>query len=359
MSYSNILIVKLSAIGDVIHALPVATALKQQFPAAKITWVVEKPAYDLLTNNPYIDELVIFDKAKYKSLGGLLKHGRALARQLKAKKFDLALDLQGLFKSAAIIYLSGATTRLGYCNMRELSHLVSRPVFGPNQTGHVVDRYLDVVRALGCEVNQPVRFPIQITAEEAMSAEAVATHAGLRQGNRYVVLAPGTNWPTKCWPVSHFAELANMLWQDQIIPVLIGGRGDQRLSEDISQSASIPPVDLTGKTGLKQLAHVIKQAVCFIGGDTGPMHLAVAVNTPVIALFGPTDPLRNGPYGAGAGHQVLLTDRACRDCWKRECPRHEICLDVITPGQVYQTVGAVLTKCSATPPKNSTIKSKK
>lgn len=340
MTYNNILIVKLSAIGDVIHALPVAQSLKQQFPAAKITWVVERPAYDLLTNNRYIDELVVFDKTKCKTLGGLWKHGQALARQLREKKIDLALDLQGLFKSAAIVYLSGAATRLGYCNMRELSQFVSRPVLGPHQAGHVVDRYLDVIRALGCEVNQPVRFPIQITDEEVMSAEAIAVHAGLRQGNRYVVLAPGTNWPTKCWPVKHFAKLVDRLYQDQIISVLVGSNGDKRLSEDISQLASIPPVDLTGKTSLKQLAHIIRQADCFVGGDTGPMHLAVAVDIPVIALFGPTDPLRNGPYGVK--NKVLLADRNCLGCWKRHCPYDEVCLEVIEPEQVYQAVRSYL-----------------
>ena len=336
MQYKNILIVKLSAIGDVIHALPVAPVIKQQFPAAKITWVVEKPAYDLLTNNPYIDDIIIFDKPKFKSLGGLLTHGRELAQQLKDKQIDLALDLQGLFKSAAIVYLSGAPTRLGYCNMRELSHMVSQPVIGPNKNGHVVDRYLDVARSLGCKVTQAISFPIHITPQEAATAETIAAQAGLRKDNRYVVLAPGTNWPTKCWPVKHFAELSNKLYHDNIIPVLIGGTGDKRLVEEISVLTSIPPIDLTGKTSLKQLAHIIKQANCFVGGDTGPMHLASAVNTPVVALFGATDPARNGPYGFR--QQVLRVNRPCQGCWKRICPKNEVCLETIAPELVYQSI---------------------
>lgn len=336
MQYKNILIVKLSAIGDVIHALPVAPVIKQQFPEAKITWVVEKPAYDLLTNNPYIDDIIIFDKPKFKSLGGLLTHGRELAQLLKNKKIDLALDLQGLFKSAAIVYLSGATTRLGYCNMRELSQLVSKPVIGEHQTGHVVERYLDVVRALGCEVTQPIVFPLYITPQEAATAEAIAAQAGLGRDSRYVVLAPGTNWTTKCWPVHHFAQLVDKLYQDNMIPVLIGGTSDKRLAEEITAKASIPPVDLVGKTNLKQLAHIIKQASCFVGGDTGPMHLAVAVNTPVVALFGATDPRRNGPYGAE--HRILTADRPCQGCWKRSCPQNEVCLETIAPELVHQCV---------------------
>lgn len=342
MPYKNILIIKLSAIGDVIHALPVAPALKQRFPEANITWVVEKPAYDLLTNNPYIDDIIIFDKPKFKSLGGLLTNGRALAKQLHSKKIDLALDLQGLFKSSAISWMSGATTRLGYCNMRELSHLISKPVIGPNYAGHVVDRYLDVARALGCEVTQPVFFPLSITPQEAATAGKIAAQAGLRLDIRYVVMAPGTNWATKCWPVEHFAKLADKLFRDNIVPVLIGGIGDKRLAEDISALTNIPPIDLTGKTSLKQLAHIIKQASCFVGGDTGPMHLAVAVNTPVIALFGPTDPIRNGPYGGK--HQVMMTERACKGCWERSCPHNEVCLETIEPNLVYRSLNEVISK---------------
>ncbi|MBP2656381.1 MAG: lipopolysaccharide heptosyltransferase [Firmicutes bacterium] len=336
--YQNILIVKLSAIGDVIHALPVAPILKRHFPEAKITWVVEKPAYDLLTNNPYIDDIIIFDKPMFKSFSGLLTHGRELAKHLKDKKIDMALDLQGLFKSAAIVFLSGAPMRLGYCNMREFSHLVSQPVLGANKDGHVVDRYLDVARALGCEITQPINFPIHITAKEAEAAEGIAAQAGLGGNNRYVVLAPGTNWATKCWPVKHFAKLADKLYQVNIIPVLIGGKGDKRLAEDITALTTIPPVNLTGKTSLKQLAHVIKQASCLVGGDTGPMHLAVAVNTTVVALFGATDPLRNGPYGAK--HRVLRVDRPCQGCWKRSCPHNEVCLEIIEPEVVFQSVMA-------------------
>ena len=335
MSYKNILIVKLSAIGDVIHALPVASALKHQFPDAKITWVVEKPAYDLLTNNPNIDDIIIFEKPKYKSCSGLFLNGRKLAKQLKDKKIDLAIDLQGLFKSAAIAYLSDAPMRLGYCNMRELSHFVSKPVIGPNQAGHVVDRYLDVARYLGCEVSEP-SFPICITPQEATTAEVVAVQAGLRFDSRYVVLAPGTNWITKCWPTQHFAKLSDRLYQDNIIPVLVGGNADKHLAEEITAATAIPPVDLTAKTTLKQLAHIIKRASCFVGGDTGPMHLAAAVDTTVVALFGATDPERNGPYGGK--HRVLMVDRPCRGCWKRNCPHDELCLEAIPTELVYQSI---------------------
>ncbi|EIW16011.1 MULTISPECIES: lipopolysaccharide heptosyltransferase II [Pelosinus] len=335
MTYKNILIVKLSAIGDVIHALPVAHALKQTYPNARITWVVEKPAYDLLTNNPDIDEIIIFDKPKFKSLTGLLSNGYTFSKLLKSHHFDLAIDLQGLFKSAAISYLSGAPKRLVYCNARELSDKISQRICGNHEDDHVVDRYLDVAQHLGCNIDQ-VQFLINITEVEAQKAETIANHAGLRLENPYVVLAPGTNWPSKCWPTTHFVELADILYDNNIIPVIIGAPNDQRLAQEILSNTKIPPIDLTGKTSLKQLAYIIKKSQAFVGGDTGPMHLAVAVGTSVVTMFGPTDPKRNGPYGRN--HRVLLVSDSCQGCWQRKCPKNNDCLARISVDTVFAVV---------------------
>lgn len=333
--YKNILIVKLSAIGDVIHALPVAHALKKAYPQARITWVVEKAAYDLLTNNPDIDEIIIFDKPRFKSLAGLLTNGYTLAKELKNHQFDLAIDLQGLFKSAAIAYLSGAPKRVVYCNARELSHLVGERICGEHAQGHVVDRYLDVARHLGCPAEEVV-FPIAITEADTLKTTAITNHAGLRIENPYIVLAPGTNWSSKCWPTLHFAKLADKLWNDNIIPVIIGGPNDQRLAAEIAANTKIPPIDLTGKTTMKQLAYIIKKSQGFVGGDTGPMHLAAAVGAKVVALFGPTDPKRNGPYGRQ--HEVLIASVSCQGCWQRSCPKTIDCLASISPEEVYQAL---------------------
>ncbi|MDD4599668.1 MAG: lipopolysaccharide heptosyltransferase II [Negativicutes bacterium] len=345
MNYKNILIIKLSAIGDVIHALPVASALKACYPQARITWVVEKPAYDLLTNNPNIDEIILFEKKKFKSISGFLKHGPKLACELHKRKFDLSIDLQGLFKSAAIALLSGAKKKLVYCNARELSHLVSERIDGEHSKGHVVDRYLDVVRHLGVIIDKPY-FEVNVTEKEASKTKAITDKAGIDITKPYVVLAPGTNWPNKCWPTSHFAALVDKLFDDGIIPVVIGGPKDDRLYNEIAAEANIPPVDLIGKTNLKELAYIIQQARAFIGGDTGPMHLAAAVNTPVIALFGPTDPNRNGPYGDG--HKVLITAWECRGCWKRSCAKNNICLEGIDPSMVYSEVKRLISNFKET-----------
>jgi heptosyltransferase-1 len=336
--YKNILIVKLSAIGDVVHALPVAYALKQCFPAARITWVVEKPSYDLLTNNPCIDEIIVFDKPRLKKLAGFLDYAPAFVRLLRSRRFDLALDLQALFKSGAIAFLSGAPERYVYGNTREFSDVLSRRVCGPNKAGHVVERYLDVVRAVGCDVRQVV-FPIHITAEEEAAATAASGKAGLALARPYVVLSPGANWPNKRWPPGSFAALADKLRNDGLIPVLCGGPGDAALAADITAAAAAPPVDLTGKTTLKQLAHIIKNARALVGGDTGPMHLAAALATPVVALHGPTDTIRNGPYGQG--HKALVTAQECAGCWRRACPKGLDCLAGIPVEAVYEAVRGV------------------
>lgn len=332
--YNNILIVKLSAIGDVIHALPVAHALKQKYPQARITWVVEKPAYDLLTNNPAIDEIILFDKPRFKSLSGLLKYSPEFSRRLKERHFDLALDLQGLFKSAAIVALSGAKQRLGYCNMRELSQWISKPVCGKYSEGHVVERYLDVARYIGCDVKKAV-FTLNNTPDEAANTSAIAVQAGLAANQHYIILAPGTNWPSKCWPAERFGELAAEVIQKGIISIIIGGASDTSLAVTI-RNACPAAVDLTGKTTLKELAFLMKGASCFVGGDTGPMHLAAAVQTPVVALFGPTDPERNGPYGDI--HTVITVEEECHKCWKRECPKAKQCLAAIEVQPVLEAV---------------------
>lgn len=341
MNYKNILIVKLSAIGDVIHALPVAHSLKRNYPQARITWVVEKPAYDLLTNNPDIDEIIIFDKPKFKTLSGLIRHAPEFVRLLRQKKFDLALDLQGLFKSGMISFLSGASERLVYENTREGSQFLSTRVLGKYRTGHVVERCLDVVRSLGCQVNEPV-FTLNITGDEAELTKKIAIQAGLNLEKPYVVFALGANWPNKILPYEHFAELSDRLYRDNIIPVMIGGKGERVLAELISAITSIPPVDLTGKTTLKQLAYVIQKASAFVGGDTGPMHLSAAVGTPTVALMGPTDKIRNGPYGQESSAIVIPHD--CAGCWQRRCPKKWDCLQSIPVDQIYDAVQVRLKK---------------
>jgi heptosyltransferase-1 len=334
MIYHNILIVKLSAIGDVIHALPVARALKTAFPKCRLTWVVEKPALELVTDHPYIDEVILFEKSRCRSLPGLVQYLPSFVRDLRERGFDLALDLQGLLKSGLIAFLCGAPKRLVYCHARELSDHLSCKVCGPSQHGHIVEQYLDVVRALDRPVTT-VDFGIKFSETEIKSTMAILTAHGWRK-EPYVALVPGANWLNKRWPPKFFGQLAKRLYGQGIYSLITGGPDDGVLAEAIRGAAEVPVFDFTGQTSLKQLAYILKKARVTVGGDTGPMHLSVAVGTPTVALLGPTDTNRNGPYGPG--HQAIVTPRDCAGCWRRKCERQLDCLDAVTVDQVYQAV---------------------
>lgn len=336
----NILVVKLSAIGDVIHALPVSYAIKEQYPEAHLTWVVEQAAYAILADNPCIDELILFEKAKFRSIGGFLREIGPFRRRLRTRRYDASLDLQGLFKSAAIAWNAGAKLRIGTANMREGAHLVSRPVRGAHADGHIVERYLDVARALGCRVGE-VRFPVSVSDRDRMAADTLLAREGVQEGRPFVAFAVGANWPNKRWPVEHFAALADRLYHAHYVPVLVGGgRLDATLAEDILRASEIPPVNLVGRTNLKQLAHVFTRAALVLGGDTGPVHLAAGLRVPTVMLMGPTDANRNGPYGQL--QNAIEVDRPCRGCWKRACPKGLDCLAAISVDAVAAQIGAVL-----------------
>ena len=336
----NILVVKLSAIGDVIHALPVSYAIKEQYPNAHLTWVVEPAAYAILEDNPYIDELILFEKAKFRSFGGFLCEIGPFRRRLRTRRYDASLDLQGLFKSAAIAFNAGAKLRIGTANMREGAHLVSRPVRGTHAEGHIVERYLDVVRALGRAVRE-VRFPVAISERDAVAAGTLLAREGVPEERPFVAFAIGANWPNKRWPAEHFAALADRLYHAHDIPVLVGGgRLDETIAQDIMAASEIPPVNLVGRTNLKQLAHIFTRAALVLGGDTGPVHLAAGLRTPTVMLMGPTDANRNGPYGQL--ENAIEVDRPCRGCWKRACPKGLDCLAAIRVDEVTAKLGAVL-----------------
>ncbi|HWR38252.1 MAG TPA: glycosyltransferase family 9 protein [Patescibacteria group bacterium] len=324
----RILVLKLGAIGDVIHALPVVHSLKRAWPRARITWIVEKAAYALLTHQPDVEEVLLFDKSRIRTLAGIFSYGQELRTELRRRRFDLALDLQGLFKSAALAWLSGAPQRLVYCNSREGSQWISRQICGPHQQGHVVEMLLDVVRYLGVAA-EPVAFPLGILPADQAALAQTAADTGLNLLKPYVVLLLGANWPNKRWSVEAFAQVAEWLQQRGIQAVLAGGPAEQPLAAHWPARFGLreAPMDLTGRTQLKELAYLLSRARACVGGDTGPMHLAAALGTPVVALMGPTNPERNGPYGNG--HQVLVTPRECAGCWRRQCPDGRDCLEAI------------------------------
>lgn len=298
-TYQNILIVKLSSLGDVLHALPCAQALRDLFPAARLTWVVESRFAGLLVGSPVLDEVIQIEKDRLTrgSLGDKFAYLGQLRQQLRARRFDLVLDLQGLFKSALVAWMTGCPVRLGYRELREGSWLVSKAIAGAHAQDHVIQRYLDVIRYLGSPVEEPV-FPLPDVSAERQAVERLL--AGRAPANKRIVLAPGTSKRNKEWPLAHYAALGKLLLADGWRLVVAGGSAEQEQGRQLAAQLGEGVVDVTGRTNLKELAALLADAALFVSGDTGPLHIAVATGVPIVALYGPTRPERTGPYGKQA-----------------------------------------------------------
>src|SRR5690349_19283384 len=337
----RILIVKLGSIGDIVHTLPALAALRAAQPHSEISWVVERRSAEILRDNPLLDRLIEVDtKALRRGLmsGETLRAPRQQLRRLRASAFDIALDFQGLLKSASIARLSGARRVFGYsfAGLREpaSSIFLSKRISVPKRT-HVIRKGLLLVEgALGIPVPDDARqfsFPIAINPdEENAAAEA---NAG---GGDYAILNPGGGWPTKLWSADRFGKLADLLWSRYGISSLITyGPGEVELAESVrrsSTSGKATPVNLS----LKAFYSLARGARVYVGGDTGPTHIAVAAGTPIVGLFGPTEWWRNG----SPRPQDVCVERNeidCRvDCHRRSCSKW-ICMD-IEVGRVMDAV---------------------
>ena len=338
MEYNNILLIKMSSLGDILHTLPFAAALRQRYPKAKITWLVHPQFAGFVPDPPVIDEVLYFDKVKFKKMGffGKLKYFREMKALLHSKHFDLVIDMQGLFKSAVLAAISGCGNRIGYCEMREGSGLVSRAISGAHSKDHVIERYLDVARYLGAKVDSfdDVQFPMPDLSKETDSVQEKLRQLGWSGGD-YVVIVPGARWWTKEWPVEHYVALAKKLVDEGTSVVLAGGPDDASKGKAIAEQCdSALVLDMTGKTSLRELAALIKNCSFYISADTGPLHFAAALKKPLVAMYGPTKADRTGPYGS-KNSTVLLSPAKCAGCLKKKCADWH-CMHDITPDMVYE-----------------------
>lgn len=292
MDAPRILIVKLTAIGDVLHALPVACALREHFPDSYIAWLAEGRAGDLLAGHKAIDRRFIAPRRWLKSP----KAAWHLRRQLRGQKFDITIDLQGLAKSAVAAWFSGAPRRIGFGGemAREQSWLLNREGVIP-KSAHVVDRYLELLAPLGIE-KPAVRFDVPRFAEAATNVERFLARERLI-GN-WAILNPGAGWPSKRWPADRLGLVARHLGETHQLPSVVVWAGEEELrwAEQIVQMSG-GHARLAPATSLQELAELARRARLFVGADTGPLHLAAAVDTPCVGLFGPMPAERNGPYG--------------------------------------------------------------
>lgn len=329
MEYNNILIIKMSSLGDVLHTLPFVAELRERFPQARLTWLVHPQFSGFVPDPPMVDEVIYFDKVKFNkmSLGKKWSCFKEMRSLLHSRNFDLVIDMQGLFKSAVLAAISGCNNRIGYCEMREGSGLVSKAITGAHAKDHVIERYLDVARYLGCAIKD-IRFPMPDLQKEWQAVQE-KTEAVKEP---YVVLVPGARWETKKWPIEYFSELAEMILRDGKQVVLAGGPEDTSLGSQITR-LSPGVTDLTGKTGLRELGALIQHSTAYISGDTGPLFIAAAMKRPLIALYGPTRPDRTGPYGSSEA-VIIRAPVSCAGCLKKRCSKW-ICMKAITPEMVF------------------------
>ena len=341
----RILIVRLSAIGDCLHALPLATVLRARFPHAFLGWAIQPPASELLAGHPAIDRFHLFPR-RARGLA-LVRRFREFRAELRAERYEWAIDVQGLTKSGLVARWSGAPRRVGFdgAESREINRLfLNRRVRVAGGVRHVVDRNLQLLTALGVEVPATIEWGLP-RAELGEHLEDFLAHTC---GERpFAVVNPGTTWVTKQWPLERFLLTARGLAEQHGLVVVVtwGNDEERRAANRLVAGRQSLPVYAAPRANLQQLSALIARARLFVGNDTGPMHLAVALGVPTVAIFGATDPRRNGPYGEL--HRAVTVDEqlACQPCWRTRCARRDLaCLERLDEGAVLRACAAMLSR---------------
>jgi lipopolysaccharide heptosyltransferase I len=321
----NILIVRLSALGDVVHAIPAAAALRRAFPNARIDWLIEarhRAIVDLVTG---VDRIAV---VRQSSVGGWTQ----VLRELREVRYDVAFDFQGLTKSAVLARGSGAARVIGF-SLRDLREKVARPFYTSTadaEGGHAILKNLRLLRAFGIE-DQQIEFPLEDVDSPALAALRRST------GNaRFAVINPGAAWPNKRWPAERYGALAAAIrHRSSLRPIVLWGPGEEDLARAVVASSS-SAAEMAPPTGVRDVVAICRAADLFVAGDTGPLHIAMAVRTPTVSLFGPTNPARNGPWST-SDVVVSRADR-CGCHIDRRCRQANWCLDDITVAEVSAAV---------------------
>jgi len=347
MNFSRTLIIKPSSMGDVVQALPVLTALKEAHPRAHVSWLVAKAFAGILAGHPRLDETIVFDRERF----GRFTFSTTVAAEavrfmesLRRRRFTTVIDLQGLFRSGLLALATGAPARVGLRGARELAPLFyTAEVALGHHVVHAVDRYLALARRIGLGPPR-ARDHLPVSAEARSGIRRRLSEAGLGPDEPFIAACAYARWPTKQWPAERFAAvLDRMRAETGARAVLVGSADASAGARTIAEGMTEPPIDLTGATTLKELSAVLGEARVVLTNDSGPMHVAAAVGRPVVAIFGPTNPARTGPYGPG--HRVLAGRAACSPCYRRQClydrtNARMLCLTNITPEDVFEQLAA-------------------
>lgn len=333
----RILFIKPSSLGDIVHALPVVSAIKARWPSVHLTWAVKRQWAELVRRVEGVDRVWPVDEGAM----SWLKQGWAL----RSERFDLAIDLQGLFRSGVVAWVSGAPRRIGFANGREGSPwFYTMRVAVPTSEMHAVDRYLLVAEAMGIGTEGARQFRFKILETDRAMVRNILSEKGVSIDQPWMAMNVSARWLTKRWPLSSFARVLDQLYAESRGPVVvIGSAEDRRDAEVLRAETTTPFIDLTGAIPLGCLPALLSKAVAMITNDSGPMHIAAALGIPVVALFGPTSEVRTGPYGTD--HCVLTSAVSCRPCFSRACqhtPELE-CLRSLSPEDVVEAVRRLLT----------------
>ena len=332
MENSSFLIIKPSSFGDVIHALPVARAIKLAHPNARVDWVVADSLAGLVALSPHVDSVIPFKRAKWTKWWrpGILAEITGQIASIRTRKYDVVIDLQGLLRSGLMTFVCQGNIKAGFANAREGAWLFyGARVTAPKEAVHAIDRYMSLLPAVGVANGAGVEYDL------AEDDSAAAWADQYLPKTPFAVVNPNARWATKQWPLERYGQLCHELVKDfghQI--VIVGGPGEEPNGAKLAALAGVGALDLTGKTNPAQLAALFRRAKVLFTNDSGPLHLAVAVGLPTVSLFGPTDPARTGPYGQG--HLALRSGRACSPCFLRACPYHHECMTDLEAPKVAQ-----------------------
>jgi len=334
--FNNILIIKPSALGDIVQALPALSALRKSFPDAEISWLVRPEFAPLLKNHPYLTRTIHFDR---KFLGKALLYPSAflallsLFRRLRHSNFDAVFDFQGLFRTAFFARVSGCKKRFGLTDTKELSRFFyTHRIEKPADSLHVVDYYMNLVRAAGAaELEVEFTLPENQAAEEFIERSLEVENISSRS---YAVFVPGSAHAEKCWPIDRFAQLARKLSCEHSLSVVAtGSPAEAPLVERLVQSADVPICNLAGRTSISGLIALLRNAAVVVSNDTGPGHIAAALGRPIVMIFGKSNPVRVAPYHR-ANAVVAIDPRGRGLLPDSTDPRHNI--RQITLDDVYQ-----------------------
>ncbi|MDD5381654.1 MAG: glycosyltransferase family 9 protein [Phycisphaerae bacterium] len=338
LTRKNILIIKPSSLGDVVMALPALSALRRSFPQAKISWFIRPEFAPLIKNHPDLNEVILFER---KFLGRALSNPRAfgalvaLIWRINRCKFDIVIDLQGLFRTAAFAWLSGCKKRFGMANAGEFAHLFyTNKIKQDSVCIHLVDYYLEIVRQAGA-AKIDVQFLLPVDSVAADSVNRLLKAKDIKPDN-YAVFVPTSAHEDKCWPVERFAALADKITKQFHLSIIATGSASEKpIVERLKNKANVPIANFAGVTSIGELVTLLKGARLVVSNDTGPGHIAAALGVPVVLIFGRSNPARVAPYGRpdcaaaiepnGRGFEADSTD-----------PKHDI--KAITVDEVYQKV---------------------